>query len=105
MKYTFTLFALVTIFLFGCGNKTEQGEATLEWHGEYAVDGCGYFIKLADSVMLKPIDESVIPDTFKSKFSTTVNIEYKLPEDKINYACGLMAYNQDAIELISITNK
>ena len=105
MKYLSILFIAASLTFFAC-TKTETGiEATLEWHGAYEVDGCGFFIKFEDSTLYKPIDESIIPDEFKNQYSTDVIIDYKLPFTKTELICGLQLKDQDAIEMVSIKEK
>ncbi len=63
-------------------------EAILLWTGDYAADGCGYFIEL-DSIRYKPIDEDSIDNRYQELgLRTRVFIEYELPEILIGKYCG-----------------
>ena len=64
-------------------------EALLNWTGDYAADGCGFFITI-DGKKYKPENEDIIDDSFE-RFSSSkieVVIEYKLLNTEIARYCG-----------------
>ncbi|MHA6248165.1 hypothetical protein ACXYMU_09535 [Pontibacter sp. CAU 1760] len=55
----------------GCELDLRTVEATLHWTGDYAIDGCGYILKIGD-VDHKPENEDDIPDSYKTYPPTAV---------------------------------
>ena len=97
-------------FLLSCNkNSTNESygkaEAILTWTGDYAVDGCGFFI-IINHHKYKPEDESIINNSYKTD-STIVIVEYQILNKKINSYCGDLPYATitDGIKIISLTKK
>jgi hypothetical protein len=83
-------------------SKTLKSQAVLKWFGDYAVDGCGFFITI-NSHSYKPENESIIDNSFKSD-SCNVTVEYQLLDKKISSSCGFISpIKTDGIKIISIT--
>lgn len=82
-----------------------RSDAVLTWTGDYAVDGCGFFITVNDQGY-KPENESIIDQNYKSG-STNVIVVYQLTNRKIESACGDLPTSTltDGIKIISITKK
>ena len=81
-----------------------ESEAILLFTGDYAADGCGYFIEL-DSIRYKPTEEDSIDSRFQELgLRAKVLIEYELPEILIGKYCGDVSEPTTApgIRLISI---
>lgn len=104
-RRAFILLLFALPIMVACNKEKTEVEAILEFHGDYEVDGCGFFIQLDDE-MYKPTDESIIGDEFKDEFSTEVIIDYKLPDKQVEYYCGFSGSVEKAsIELTSIKKK
>lgn len=90
MRY-FLISALLLTMWVGCSKKNEPAlweTATIEFTGDYAVDGCGFWISI-DKTEYKPTNEEVIPDRFKTLAPTTITFSYELTADISDYQCGL----------------
>jgi len=87
MKYVFLLFLL----FMGCDKDSNddilEANAILSWTGDYAVDGCGFFITIGEKEY-KPENESIIPESFQSSENMIVFIEYELSVQPVEYICG-----------------
>ena len=110
MKMLKILLSIFTIgFVFSCENDDDsdnlKSDAVLTWTGDYAVDGCGFFVMINDH-NYKPENESIIDSYFKSG-SNNVIIEYQLLNRKIETACGDLPTPTltDGIKIISIRKK
>ena len=111
MKNLKVLVLIVLVgFLFSCNKNSsneEYGkkEAILIWTGDYAVDGCGFFLQI-NNHKYKPENESIIDNSFKTG-STLVIAEYQILNKQISSACGDLPYATltDGIRIISITKK
>ena len=68
-------------------DKIRETVALLRWTGDYAVDGCGFFISVNEK-SYKPEDETVIDDSLKSRGLIEVFIKYELLNKTIEYHCG-----------------
>ncbi len=101
-KTSLFLFITLLMFNFTSCNKDKTSNATISWHGEYEVDGCGFFITL-DNHEYKPENESIIGDEFKNG-SQSVIIEYKITNKIVESACGDLpeSTKTDGIKIISI---
>jgi hypothetical protein len=93
------------LFTFNSCDEEEQvytKEAILKWTGDYAVDGCGFFLKIDDKDY-KPENENFISDEFKNFPNLSVLVKFIYLERKIPYGCGLTGPHQIAgIKIISI---
>jgi hypothetical protein len=80
-------------------------DATIEWRGAYEVDGCGFFV-IINKKEYKPINETIIDDSYKSG-QIDVTIKYELLNEKIEKSCGDIPYmlSFDGIRIISIKKK
>jgi len=105
MKMRILLLSLLLIF--GCEDKEKdqirEADALLRWTGEFAVDGCGFFIDIKDHEY-KPEDEKTIHDSLKISGGADVFIRYELLNEKIEYYCGESPQpsKTDGIKLYSI---
>lgn len=85
------LLLLSIILIIGCEDKKEdailEANAVLRWTGDFAVDGCGFFIDIEDHEY-KPEAEASINDSLKIFGSVEVFIRYELLKEKIEYFCG-----------------
>ena len=107
MKYL-KILVLILIFAtcFSCkkGDDIYVKKATLVWQGNYAVDGCGFFIKTGFK-MYKPKNESIIDKSYESINGIRVDVQYKLLDENIEFYCGMSTTpmkNVGEIEIISI---
>lgn len=77
--------------------------AILRWTGDYAVDGCGFFILIGDQEY-KPENESVIGDKYKTNDDMTVLIEYRILSERIEFSCGDLPnpLTREAIRIITL---
>jgi len=96
-------------FFLSCKKSNDssnlKSDAVLTWTGDYAVDGCGFFITINEH-KYKPENESIIDSNFKSG-SSNVIVEYQLSNRKIETACGDLPTSTmiDGIKIISIKKK
>jgi len=102
MKYALLLFVL----FMGCdkdqNNDILEASANLSWTGNYAVDGCGFFITIGEKEY-KPENESVIPDRFQSSENMNVFIVYELSIEPVEYICGFAGPSEmDGIFILEI---
>ena len=102
-KYIFLLFPL---FIFiSCSDSEEKiytKEAVLKWQGNYASDGCGFFLEIDDKEY-KPENEDFIGDEFKTGEDISVIVKFKYLEKKVTYVCGWTGQLQtDGVKIISI---
>ena len=82
-----------------------QKQAVLHWQGDYAVDGCGFFVEI-DSKMYKPSNEQIISDRYKQNSETQVSVRFRYLDHKINSYCfdAPSAIASDGIEIIEISD-
>jgi hypothetical protein len=106
-----SLLILLIIPLFSCNDSNNDNSnltstATVQWTGDYAVDGCGFFV-IIDGHKYKPENESIIDSSFSASFESTVIVEYELLNKKIGSSCGDLPYPTltDGIKIISIKKK
>ncbi len=98
------LLLLSVILIIGCEDKKEdailEANAFLRWTGDFAVDGCGFFIDI-NEYEYKPEDESSINDSLKISGGVEVLIRYELLFEKIEYYCGDLpnSLEKDGIKL------
>ncbi len=100
-----TGFLLIALFFSSCereDNEILTGPGKLNWTGEYAVDGCGFFITIGDHEY-KPSNESIIGESFKRN-DVNVMLEYQILDRQIEKWCGdsESATIRDGIKIISI---
>ncbi len=81
--------------------NVQTKEAILSWEGEYAADGCGFFIEI-DNKKYKPENEDVINNQFKTTENIKVKIRFKYLNRPIKYNCGLSSHETDGIKVLSI---
>ena len=85
---TILLLSLILLSLYSCSSNTEQpiidAIATLRWTGPLAADGCGFFVDI-EGKEYKPSNEEVIPESFKERDSSQVQIQYKVLKDLVNF--------------------
>ena len=84
---------------FDAGIKSTK--AILRWQGELALDGCGFFVVFGGR-SYKPLNEDIIPDSYKQVQETNVSISY-LEHQPIPYACGLQAQELNAVKLLQLS--
>ena len=100
---------LLIAVIMSCQEETaplqQKTTALLEWTGDGAVSGCGFFLKI-DGQEYKPENETIIPLSFREGAPHEVIITYNRPNAEIKYACGpgVDAYG-DALRLSSIRKK
>ncbi|NEM98388.1 hypothetical protein [Pontibacter burrus] len=85
-------------------NNTITKEATLDWSGEYMVDGCGFKL-IIDGKEYKPEDEAAIDESFKAEEGATpVRVTYTETGETIDRRCGLSTQDRSmpGIRIISI---
>ena len=114
LKYSKLIFILIIFEILSCSkdhsplisNNILENDAVLRWTGEYAVDGCGFFI-IINGHKYKPENESIISENFKMNHDIEVIIEYKNLDKKIERSCGDLPIPDliDGIEIISIEKK
>lgn len=68
-------------------NDIEIALAKIRWTGEVALDGCGYQI-LINEAKYKPVNESKIPDSFKSVVDSSVCLSFIRGSVENNTYCG-----------------
>ncbi|MCK9450876.1 MAG: hypothetical protein M0Q90_04245 [Bacteroidales bacterium] len=103
MKYIkLTCFFLITLLLLSSCDKnnitTLKDKATILFEGNPAMDGCGYFLLIKDT-MYKPIE-------LESEFSVDgliVNVEYELLDAK--WTCNWQDNKFSQIKIITISKK
>jgi hypothetical protein len=101
------LFFFSLFIIFSCEDNQEdkirETVALLRWSGDYAVDGCGFFIDIEDHEY-KPEDETTIDDSLKISSGVEVIVRYELLDEKIEYYCGDLSNSSeiDGIKLHSI---
>ncbi|AKD04109.1 hypothetical protein POKO110462_15395 [Pontibacter korlensis] len=90
-------------------SKNEEGnptittvDARLIYTGDYAVDGCGYVLQMGD-VRHKPVNESEISDSFKTKTPTEVETKI-INYNKTTRACMSMT-DINTIKILEIRRK
>lgn len=106
--YNYTLI-LVTLLLVGCKGEIckdldiVETTATLTWTGDYAVDGCGYSVRIGEQ-RYKPENEEDIDKSFKTYEAIyediPVRIKYSLRGTK-DFQCGMLPV-ANAVEFIRI---
>lgn len=98
-------FLIITLIASSCNILDDDhilsADAVIRWTGDYAVDGCGFFIDIGEKEN-KAEDESVIPDSLKNDSGTTVTIKYELLDESIEFYCGWEQHTIDWIRLLSI---
>ena len=103
-----SIIPILTVFLIlGCEdeeNKILEANALLRWTGDYAVDGCGFFIDIGE-YEYKPEDELAIPDSLKIDTGVDVYIKYELLDDPIEFHCGFQLQEIDGLKLHSIEER
>ena len=75
----------------------------LSWTGDYAVDGCGFFITISNH-KYKPENEWIIDASYKKSYDINVLIEYEILNRQMASSCGDLPYATltDGIKIISI---
>jgi hypothetical protein len=104
MAYKFFLLLLAASVFISCEDEKEiyRKEALLRWQGDYAADGCGFFLEI-DNKNYKPDNEKTIGDEFKNFDITNVIVEFKYTENKVVYYCGFVGkQEEEGINIISI---
>lgn len=90
MRY-FLMSALLLLTWVGCSKKNpleSQTQAIITFTGDYAVDGCGYWISI-DEIQYKPTNEEVIPESFKTSSPDTIQLTYIEETSQKDFQCGL----------------
>ena len=87
-------------------NNTYIKNASIRWQGDYAVDGCGFFVDI-DNKTYKPENEEIIGEDFKTDHPVPALLEIKFLERKVEYYCGDLPYINkiEGIRILSITVK
>ena len=99
----FILLITASVFI-SCEDAQEiyRKEALLRWQGDYAADGCGFFLEIDDKDY-KPDNENFIGDEYKIFDTTNVIAEFKYTENKVIYYCGFAGRQEtEGINIISI---
>lgn len=98
----FIAFLLISLMACEGDTTTLKASAILTWKGEYALDGCGFFITI-DGKEYKPDNETTI-DPIHKYASTLVEVEYKLLNKKIESSCGDSPepISTDGINIVSL---
>ena len=110
MRYIKFLFLITVLGIcFSCTkeNGIYEKNAVITLHGDIALDGCGFFVKI-NGKKYKPVNEDVISDFYHNNKNTHVEIEYKLLEKNAEIYCGMLntpQKNVGTIEIISIKKK
>ena len=99
---------LILFLILGCEDKNEdkilEADALLRWTGDYAWDGCGFFIDIGEHEY-KPEDELAIPDSLKIDNGVDVFIKYELTDEMVSYSCSMQPLELDGIKLHSIEKR
>lgn len=98
---------LILFLILGCEdeeNKILETDALLRWTGDFAVDGCGFFIDIGEHEY-KPEDELAIPDSLKIDTGVDVFIKYELLDEPIEFSCGFQPQEIDGLKLHSIEKR
>lgn len=84
-----TLFILLfaVVFLVSCDKDNRKEDALIQWTGDYAADGCGFFVTI-NGEEYKPENESFIDNNFKVSEGTSVKLTYRLLNKEIESSCG-----------------
>jgi hypothetical protein len=111
VKYSMIIVIFILITILSCSkdysplsnNNILKNDAILRWTGEYAADGCGFFI-IINNHEYKPENESIIDDSLKMNFDIDVIIEYKILRKKIESWCWDLpnVTLTDGINIVSI---
>lgn len=72
-----------------------KAEATLRWTGDYAADGCGFFIVI-NNEEFKPVNEAFLDDHFKQETDQKIYLEYVELLNEREIQCGM---NPEPIEV------
>ena len=84
-------------------NQIVTKVAVLFWSGEYAVDGCGFFVEF-DNKRYKPENEDIIQGDFIHDSRTLVKILFIYLNKEIEYCCFNNTYKAEGIKIITISN-
>ncbi|MEJ8757183.1 hypothetical protein WG947_09265 [Pontibacter sp. H259] len=107
MKLQHTLIACCLLALSACEKDedvpTETIEGTLVWTGDYRTDGCGYILNTATGTH-KPINESIIDDTYKANSQTEVIVKIINYNKPAQQPCR-SSYSYNEIKIIQIQPK
>jgi hypothetical protein len=100
---TFATFLLLQCNSSSEGSSAVSKEATLEWTGPLAADGCGYFLTIDDE-RIKPVNDEDIPEEFQQTGSAVpVSVTYEVLNEPQVYSCGMMGTQYDAsVRIISV---
>jgi hypothetical protein len=108
MKISNYVFVLFILFIYGCQSSSEPTDQTvtkvamLIWEGDYAVDGCGFFIEFDDK-RYKPSNEEIISDDYKIYNQTAVTIEFSFLHKDVEYSCGFQGIKkEEGIKIIEL---
>jgi len=101
LKYYFLFLFFISFISCNDDEQIQTKEAKLEWQGEYAVDGCGFFVEI-DGKKYKPENENIIGNELKTSDQLLVLIKFEYLNREIEYHCGLQLHKIEAIKIISI---
>lgn len=102
---SFVLFSLLILMACNKTNENQTSDAIISWTGDYAVDGCGFFVTINNHTY-KPIDEASIDQRYKVE-STNVVVSYQLVDSVVESSCGdfITPTLTDGIKIISISQE
>jgi len=108
-KIYFVSLIFITCMVLSCDKDNSdilKDNGVLSWTGDYAVDGCGFFITI-DNNKYKPENESIIDDSYKTVDDINVLVEYEILNKKVESYCGDIpnATLTDGIKIIWIQKK
>ena len=88
----------------GC-YTTETVDGIIKWSGDYAVDGCGYFLMVGEKEF-KPTNETAIPDTYKAGGWEGTQVEVRILnyQKQISAGCQL-PYQTNAAKILEIRKR
>ena len=97
--------------LISC-EKQEEGcyafetvEGIIKWSGDYAVDGCGYFLMVGEKEY-KPTNEADIPDTYKAAEWQGMPVEVKIINYRKQISSGCqLPYQTNAAKILEIRKR
>lgn len=81
--------------------KTETIQASLQWTGDYAADGCGYILNVGTS-KYKPTNENDIPNSYKTQDPTLVQATIINYRKSTSVFCGFANTNMNSVKIVKL---
>jgi hypothetical protein len=105
-KHLFLMTTLLfSVIIWTCDDQTTESEikteeALVSWKGDFAADGCGYWIHI-DLTRYKVDNETIIGDEFKSDSLMKAVVKYEYIGIRNQYPCG-MSPSTERIQFIHL---